>query len=152
MLSRVWVSATVIHCGFWIWSRFIWILTVTTKVIHFTDLQHTNFTVESSVRRLLRSPLNWLDPSLSVSVSWLSVSSVSHLLKRILCRPQREHPIVRVPLNFLHLLLAYSFLQNPTVKACVSMVTAYYIRVFEAAVVSVFVTAESEQVLIVDVA
>jgi hypothetical protein len=38
-------------------------------VSRFTVLQHINFTVESSVQRLLRSPLNWFDPSLSVSVS-----------------------------------------------------------------------------------
>jgi hypothetical protein len=68
-MSRVTVSATVISCGFWILLRFIWILTVTTKVIHFTNLQHINFTVESSVRRLLRSALNCFDPSQLVSVS-----------------------------------------------------------------------------------
>jgi hypothetical protein len=84
VLSRVRVSTTVINCGFWILSRFIWILTVTTTVIHFTDLHHTNFTVESSVWRLFRSALNCFDPA-------LSVSSVSHLLKRILCGPEREH-------------------------------------------------------------
>jgi hypothetical protein len=247
ILSRVNVSATVINCVFWIWLRFIWILTVTTKVIHFTNLQHTNSTVESSLRRLPRSPLNWFDPSLSVCFltvrrlslnclsvdSWLFTVSIcfltvrklsqsqsyiatdgrsiskswcrapsgahdqifiivwqlrscfcgapsltrgrvcllymllglasavflgfeslgsrdhillsqfgdfpfrrllwlagsrwrystppphaSHLLKRILCRPEREHPVE--PFNFLHLLLVYSLPQNPTVKASFS--------------------------------
>jgi hypothetical protein len=59
-----------------------------TTVSRFTILQHINFTVESSVGRLLRSPLNWFllstDPS-------LSLSSVSHPLKLILCRLEREH-------------------------------------------------------------
>jgi hypothetical protein len=79
-------------------AQFIWILTVTTKVIHFTNLQHINFTVESSVRRLLRSPLKWFDPSLPVSISCLSLSSVSHLLKRILSRPERKHLLERFSL------------------------------------------------------
>jgi hypothetical protein len=42
ILSRVRVSATVINYGLWIWSRFIWILTVTTTVIHVTNLQYIN--------------------------------------------------------------------------------------------------------------
>jgi hypothetical protein len=41
-------------------------------------------------------------------------------------------------------LLAYSLPRNPTVKTSVSVVTAYYICVSDAAVVSVFVTAETE--------
>jgi hypothetical protein len=40
--------------------------------------------------------------------------------------------------------LAYSLLQNLTVKASVSAVTAHYIRVSDAAVVSVFISAETE--------
>jgi hypothetical protein len=62
----------------------------------------------------------------------------------------------------MQLQLEYSLPQNPTVKASVSMVTVYYIRVSDAAVVSVFVSTESEissnsvttvvYVLIVDVA
>jgi hypothetical protein len=42
ILLHVMVSTTVVNYGFWIWSRFIWILTVTTTVIHFTNLQHIN--------------------------------------------------------------------------------------------------------------
>jgi hypothetical protein len=44
----------------------------------------------------------------------------------------------------MRLLLAYSLPRNPTVKAAVSVVTAYYIRVSDAAVVSIFVSAETE--------
>jgi hypothetical protein len=86
------VTRQIINSGFWILSRIIWILIVTTKVIHFTNLHHINFTVESSVRRLLRSALNWLDPS-------MSVSSVSHLLKRVFRRPSREHLIEGLSLS-----------------------------------------------------
>jgi hypothetical protein len=84
-----------------------------------------------------------------VSVSWLSVSSVSHLLTRIPCRLKRERSTE--PFNYLHLLLAYSLPRNLTVKASVSVVTAYYVCVSDAAVVSILVSAEAEQVLIVDV-
>jgi hypothetical protein len=42
ILSRVRVSATVNNCGLQICSLFIWILTVTTTVIHFTNLQYIN--------------------------------------------------------------------------------------------------------------
>jgi hypothetical protein len=62
----------------------------------------------------------------------------------------------------MQLQLAYSLPRNLTVKASVSMVTTYYIRVSDAAVVSVCVSAETETssnsvttevcVLIVDVA
>jgi hypothetical protein len=62
----------------------------------------------------------------------------------------------------MQLLLAYSLPRNPTVKASISVVTAYYVVVSEAAVVSAFVSAETETssnsvttevcVLIVDVA
>jgi hypothetical protein len=72
----------------------------------------------------------------------LSVSSVSHPLKIILYRLEREHPVE--PFNFLLLLLVYSLPQNLTVKASVSVVMAYYIRVSDAAVVSVFISAETE--------
>jgi hypothetical protein len=44
-----------------------------------------------------------------------------------------------------------SLLWNLTVKASVSVVTAYYIHVSDAVVVSIFISAEAEQVLIVDV-
>jgi hypothetical protein len=44
----------------------------------------------------------------------------------------------------MQLPLAYALLQNPTVKASVSMVTAYYIRVSEEAVVSVLIIGETE--------
>jgi hypothetical protein len=62
----------------------------------------------------------------------------------------------------MQLLLAYSLPRNLTVKASISVVTTYYIRVSDAAVVSAFVSAETETnsnfvttevcVLIVDVA
>jgi hypothetical protein len=62
----------------------------------------------------------------------------------------------------MQLLLAYLLPWNPTVKASISVITTYYVRVFNAAVVSVFVSAEIETssnsvtievcVLIVDVA
>jgi hypothetical protein len=62
----------------------------------------------------------------------------------------------------MQLSLAYSLLRNPTVKASISVVTIYYVRVSDAAVVSVFVSAETEtssnsvttevRVLLVDVA
>jgi hypothetical protein len=86
----------------------------------FTILQHKNFTfVESSVRRLPRSPLNWFllttDPSLFTVDRFL-----------------------------MHLLLAYSLPRNLTVKASVSVVTTYYIRVSDEVVVSVFISAETE--------
>jgi hypothetical protein len=42
------------------------------------------------------------------------------------------------------LLLAYSLPRNLTVKASVSVVTTYCIRVSDAPVVSVFISAESE--------
>jgi hypothetical protein len=62
----------------------------------------------------------------------------------------------------MQLPLAYSLPRNPTVKASISVVTTYYVRVSDAEVVSVFVSAETETssnsvnievcVLIVDVA
>jgi hypothetical protein len=58
--------------------------------------QHINFTFDSSVQRLLRSPLNGF---LLSTDSSLSVSSVGHSLKLILSRLQREHPAE--PFNFL---------------------------------------------------
>jgi NADPH-dependent ferric siderophore reductase len=42
--------------------------------------------------------------------------------------------------------LAYSLPQNPTVKASISVLTTYYVRVSDAAVVSVFISAETETV------
>jgi hypothetical protein len=58
--------------------------------------------------------------------------------------------------------LAYSLPRNPNVKASISVVTAYYILVSDAAVVSIFISTETETssnsvttevyVLIVDVA
>jgi hypothetical protein len=86
----------------------LWVLNLTlglfeyspgrTTVSRFTILPHINFTVDSSVRCLLRSPLNWFllstDASLSTNFtlhSSLSVSSVSHPLKVILCSLEREH-------------------------------------------------------------
>jgi hypothetical protein len=74
-----------------------------------------------------------------------SLSSVSHPLKLMLCRLKREHLLA--PLNFLFCnasLLAYSLPRNLTVKASVSVVTAYYIIVSDAAVVSAFISAETE--------
>jgi hypothetical protein len=44
----------------------------------------------------------------------------------------------------MQLLVACSLPRTLTVKASVSMVTAYYIRVSEAAVVSIFISAETE--------
>jgi hypothetical protein len=62
----------------------------------------------------------------------------------------------------MQLRLAYSLPRNLTVKASISVVTTYSIRVSDAAVVSVFISAETEAssnsvtaeicVLIVDVA
>jgi hypothetical protein len=62
----------------------------------------------------------------------------------------------------MQLPLAYSLPRNPTVKASISVVTIYYVRVFDAAVVRVFISVETETsynsvanevcVLIVDVA
>jgi hypothetical protein len=62
----------------------------------------------------------------------------------------------------IQLPLAIRFPRNPTVKASVSVVTTYYVRVSDAAVISVLVSAETEtssnsvttevSVLIVDVA
>jgi hypothetical protein len=44
----------------------------------------------------------------------------------------------------MQLLLAYSLLRNFTVKASASVVRTYYIRVSDAAVVSVFISAENK--------
>jgi hypothetical protein len=44
----------------------------------------------------------------------------------------------------MHLLLAYSFPPNLTVKASVSVVTTYYIRVSDAGVVSVLISSETK--------
>jgi hypothetical protein len=44
----------------------------------------------------------------------------------------------------MQLLLAYSLPRSPTVKVSVSVVTTYHIRVSDAAVVSVFVSTETE--------
>jgi hypothetical protein len=44
----------------------------------------------------------------------------------------------------MQLLLVYSLPQNPTVKSSISVVTTYYVRVSDAAVVSVFISVESE--------
>jgi hypothetical protein len=44
----------------------------------------------------------------------------------------------------MQLLLAYSLPRNLTVKALISVVTTYYIRVSDAAVVSLFISAETE--------
>jgi hypothetical protein len=44
----------------------------------------------------------------------------------------------------MQLLLAYSLPRNLTVKASFSVVTTYYISVSDAAVVSVFISAETE--------
>jgi hypothetical protein len=137
----------------------LWVLNLTLGLLEyspgritgsfFTVLQHINFTVKSSVRRLFRPPLNWFLLSTNASLStdltfhcWLSLSSVSDPLKLTFYRPEREHPVQ--PFNFLHLLLAYSLPRNLTVKASVSMVTTYYIRVSDAAVISVFISAETE--------
>jgi hypothetical protein len=44
----------------------------------------------------------------------------------------------------MQLPLAYSLPRNLTVKASVSMVTLHYVRVSDAAVVSIFISAETE--------
>jgi hypothetical protein len=44
----------------------------------------------------------------------------------------------------MQLLLAYSLPRNPTVKSSISLVTTYYIRVSDRAVVSIFISAETE--------
>jgi hypothetical protein len=44
----------------------------------------------------------------------------------------------------MQLSLAYSLPRNPTLKASISVVTAYYVRISDAAVVVVFVSAEAE--------
>jgi hypothetical protein len=79
---------------------------------------------------------------MTLHCSLLFLNSVSHLLKLILCRLEREHPVEAF--NFRNLLLAYSLLRNLTVKASVSVVTTYYMRVSDAAVVSVFISAKAE--------
>jgi hypothetical protein len=42
ILSRVRVSATVNNCWLRNWSRFIWMFTVMTTVVRFTNVQHIN--------------------------------------------------------------------------------------------------------------
>jgi hypothetical protein len=82
--------------------------------------------------------VDWCDPS-------LSVGSASHSVKLILCRLEREHLLELF--NFLFCdasLLAYSLPRNSTVRTSVSVVTTYYIRVSDAAVVSVLISAETE--------
>jgi hypothetical protein len=70
-----------------------------------------------------------LNPSVSVLVT-------------VLCRLEREHPVE--PFNFLfpmQLLLAYSLPRNSIVKAPIALVTTYYVRVSDAVVVSVIISA-----------
>jgi hypothetical protein len=87
-----------ITCEFWIWHSAYWnIRQAELQLVASTILQHINFTVDCSVRRLLRSPLNWLLLSTDLTLHcWLIwpftvLSSVSHSLKLILCRLEREH-------------------------------------------------------------
>jgi hypothetical protein len=72
------------------------------------------------------------------------IPSVSVLLT-VLCRLKREHPVNSSISCFpMQLPLAYSLPRNPTVKASISLVTTYYVRASDAAVISIFVSAETE--------
>jgi hypothetical protein len=90
------VSATVNNYWLRICSRFIWISTVTTAVVHFTNVQYIKQSLSSGITSLL-TVLDLFCPAssslslISLSDSSLSVSSVSHPLKRILCQLEREH-------------------------------------------------------------
>jgi hypothetical protein len=108
-----------ITCELWIWHSVYWEYSPGgTTVSRFAILQHINFTFDSSVRRLLRSPLNWF---------LLSTDFTLHC-----------------SCFTMQLLLAYSLPRNLVVKAYVSVLTTYYIRVSDTAVVTVFISAETE--------